>query len=62
MIDGGHGCVLYDPLAVAADPPLGTFEPMAISGPNFAAARRSRVRSPRSGRETPEEGRAIRNL
>jgi inosine-uridine nucleoside N-ribohydrolase len=32
MFDWGHGCVLYDPLAVAvaADPALGTFEPMAI--------------------------------
>jgi inosine-uridine nucleoside N-ribohydrolase len=32
MFDWGHGCVLYDPLAVAvtAEPALGTFEPMAV--------------------------------
>jgi inosine-uridine nucleoside N-ribohydrolase len=32
MFDWGHGCVLYDPLAVAvaADPALGTFAPMAV--------------------------------
>jgi inosine-uridine nucleoside N-ribohydrolase len=32
MFDWGHGCVLYDPLAVAvaAEPAMGTFEPMAI--------------------------------
>jgi len=33
MFNWGHGCVLYDPLAVAvaADPAVGTFETMAIS-------------------------------
>ena len=32
MFDWGHGCVLYDPLAVAvaAEPALGAFESMAI--------------------------------
>jgi inosine-uridine nucleoside N-ribohydrolase len=32
MFDWGHGCVLYDPLAVAvaADPAVGTFESMAV--------------------------------
>jgi purine nucleosidase len=32
MFDWGHGCVLYDPLAVAvtAEPALGTFESMAV--------------------------------
>jgi inosine-uridine nucleoside N-ribohydrolase len=32
MFDWGHGCVLYDPLAVAvaAEPSLGTFESMAV--------------------------------
>jgi inosine-uridine nucleoside N-ribohydrolase len=32
MFDWGHGCVLYDPLAVAVagDPALGTFDPMAV--------------------------------
>ncbi|MCV2393255.1 nucleoside hydrolase [Actinotalea sp. M2MS4P-6] len=33
MFDWGHGCVLYDPLAVlaAADPSVGTYEDMAIA-------------------------------
>jgi len=33
MFDWGHGCVLYDPLAVlaAADPTVGQFESMAIA-------------------------------
>jgi len=33
MFDWAHGCVLYDPLAVAAatDPSLGAFEEMAIA-------------------------------
>ena len=32
MFDWGHGCVLYDPLAVAvtADPGIATFQEMAI--------------------------------
>ena len=32
MFDWGYGCVLYDPLAVAvaAEPALGAFEPMAV--------------------------------
>jgi inosine-uridine nucleoside N-ribohydrolase len=33
MFDWGHGCVLYDPLAVAvaADQTIGTFEALAAS-------------------------------